>query len=141
MQRPPYHRVFTTSMAVIAALAVASTAVSTARAQADRTPGPSNQAQADKTQPDKTQDISEQKLDAAVAAIKQIASVKADYEKKLEEAPQSDRERIADEAESAIVRAVTDNGLSVKEYESIMVVAQNNPEVRQKIIRKIRPSE
>ena len=48
---------------------------------------------------------------------------------------------MADEAESAIVRAVTDNGLSVKEYELIMVVAQNNPEVRQKIIRKIRPSD
>jgi hypothetical protein len=136
MQRPPYPRVVTTSIAVIAALAVASPAVSTARAQADRTPGLSDQVPADKTP-----DISEQKLDAAVAAIKQIASVKADYEKKLEEAPQSDRERIADEAESAIVRAVTDNGLSVKEYESIMVVAQNNPEVRQKIIRKIRPSE
>ena len=136
MQRATYSRLFTTSMAVIATLAVASPAVSTARAQADRTPGLSDQAPADQAP-----DISEQKLDAAVAAIKQIASVKADYDKKLEEAPQSDRERIADEAESAIVRAVTDNGLSVKEYESIMVVAQNNPEVRQKIIRKIRPSE
>lgn len=136
MQRPTSSRVCMTSMAVIAALAVASPAVSTARAQADQTPGLSDQAAADKTP-----DISEQKLDAAVAAIKQIASVKEDYEKKLEAAPQSDRERLADEAESAIVRAVTDNGLSVKEYESIMVVAQNNPEVRQKIISKIRPSE
>lgn len=135
MQRPTYARVLKTSMAVVA-LAVTSTAVSTARAQADRTPGLSEQAPAGQTQ-----DISEQKLDAAVAAIKQIATVKADYEKKIEEAPQADRERIADEAESAIVRAVTDNGLSVKEYESIMVVAQNNPEIRQKIIRKIRPTD
>src|SRR5262245_58113179 len=133
MQFPPYSRILAASMAVAATLAVASPAVSTARAQADRTPGMSDQAPAP--------DISEQKLDAAVAAIKQIASVKADYDKKLEQAPQSDRERIADEAESAIVRAVTDSGLSVKEYESIMVVAQNNPEIRQKIMRKIRPAD
>ena len=136
MQRPTHSRAFRTSMAIIAALAVASPAVPAARAQPDRTPGLS-----DRTPAEQTPDISEQKLDAAVAAIKQIASVKADYEKKIEEAPQADRERIADEAESALVRAVTDNGLSVKEYESIMVVAQNNPDIRQKIIRKIRPSD
>ena len=134
MQRPTHCRVFNTSMAVIAALVVASPAVSTARAQADRTPGLSARAPTEQTP-----DIPEQKLDAAVAAIKQIATVKADYEQKIEAAPPSDRERIADEAESALVRAVTDNGLSVKEYESIIVVAQNNPEILQKIIRKIRP--
>ena len=136
MQRPTHARASKASMAVVAALTVASPAMSTARAQADRTPDLSEQAPADRTV-----DISEQKLDAAVAAIRQIATVKADYEKRIEEAPHADRERIADEAESAIVRAVTDNGLSVKEYESIMVVAQNNRDVRRKIIRKIRPAE
>ena len=80
MQRPTYARFFSISMAVMAAFGGVAT-VSTARAQADRTPGLSDQAPADKTP-----DISEQKLDAAVAAIKQIASVKADYEKKIEEA-------------------------------------------------------
>jgi hypothetical protein len=134
MQLPPYS-VFKISLALAAMFAIAPPAISTALA-AGQTPGLSEQEPADKTP-----DISEQKLDAAVAAIKQIASVKDDYDKKLEQAPESDHERLADEAESAIVRAVTDSGLSVREYQSIMVVAQNNSEVRQKILNKIRPAD
>ena len=37
------------------------------------------------------------------------------------------------------MKAVTDQGLSVEEYNSILVVAQNNPEVRKKIVERMRP--
>ena len=39
------------------------------------------------------------------------------------------------------MKAVTDQGLSVQEYTSILVVAQNDPEVREKIVQRIRPSD
>jgi hypothetical protein len=39
------------------------------------------------------------------------------------------------------VKAVTDQGLSVEEYTSIMVVAQNDPMVRQKILQRLKPSK
>ena len=49
-------------------------------------------------------------------------------------------ERTAFEAINALSNAVTDQGLSLKEYDSILEVAQNDPEVREKIRQRIRPS-
>ena len=92
-------------------------------------PGPSDQ----------TANIPDQKLDAAAAAIRQVARVKENYQQRIEAAAPSDKERIADEANNALVKAVTDQGLSVEEYTSILVVAQNDPQVREKIVQRIRP--
>jgi hypothetical protein len=38
-----------------------------------------------------------------------------------------------------VSKAVTDQGLSVDEYAEIMDVAQNDPQVRQKIMSRIAP--
>ncbi len=89
---------------------------------------------------DQTQNIPEQKLDATAAAIKQVASVKENYQQQIEAAAPSDMKRIAEEVNSALVKAITDQGLSVQEYNSILVVAQNDPEVREKIVQRILPS-
>ena len=78
-------------------------------------------------------------LDAAAAALERVAGVKEDYQQRIAAAPPSDKERIAQEGHSAILKAVTDQGLSVEEYTSILRVAQNNPEVRQKLLRRIDP--
>ena len=83
--------------------------------------------------------IPDQKLDAIAVALERVVSVREDYERKLKEAPRSDMERIANEAKNELVKAVTDQGLSVEEYNSILVVAQNDPEVRKKIIQRMRP--
>ena len=93
-------------------------------------PGPSDQ----------TQNIPEQKLDATAAAMKQVASVKEKYQPQIEAAAPSDMERITEEVNNALVKAVTDQGLSVQEYNSILIVAQNDPEVRKKIAQRILPS-
>ena len=45
-----------------------------------------------------------------------------------------------DEALNAMRKAVTDQGLSVDEYDSILEVAQNDPGVREKIRQRILPS-
>ena len=84
--------------------------------------------------------IPDQKLDAAAAALERVAGVKEDYQQRIAAAPPSDKERIAQEGHSAILKAVTDQGLSVEEYTSILRVAQNNPEVRQKLLRRIDPT-
>jgi uncharacterized protein DUF4168 len=83
--------------------------------------------------------LSDQKLDAIAAALERVVDVRENYERKLKEAPPSDIERIADEAKGELVKAVTDQGLSVEEYNSILVVAQNDPEVRKKIIQRMKP--
>ncbi len=84
--------------------------------------------------------ISDQKLDAAAAAIERVASLKQDYQQRIAAAAPSDKERIANEAINALAKAITDQGLSVEEYDSILEVAQNDPEVREKIRQRIRPS-
>jgi hypothetical protein len=52
-------------------------------------------------------------------------------------APASDKKRIAAEAFSAFQKAVTDQGLSLDEYISILEVAQNDPEVGDKIRQRL----
>ena len=51
-------------------------------------------------------------------------------------APASDKKRIAAEAR-AFQKAVTDQGLSVNEYILILEVAQNDPEVGDKIRQRL----
>jgi hypothetical protein len=102
------------------------------------------QAQSPAPMPDTSkqpQDIPDQKLDAAVAAMQQVASLRESYQQKLETAPPSDKERIADEANMALQKAVTDKGLSVDEYSGILAMAQIDPKVREKILQRIRPAE
>ena len=84
--------------------------------------------------------ISDQKLDAAAAAIERVASLKQDYQQRIAAAAPADKERILNEAVNALAKAVTDQGLSVEEYDSILEVAQNDPDVREKIRQRIRPS-
>ena len=85
--------------------------------------------------------IPDEKLDAEAAAIKSVASIKQNYQRRMAAAEESQKEGIASEAVDALTRAVTDQGLSVEEYTSILEVAQNDPDVRQKIIDRIRPSD
>jgi hypothetical protein len=69
-----------------------------------------------------------------------VASLKQDYQQRIAAAAPSDKERIANEAINALAKAITDQGLSVEEYDSILEVAQNDPEVREKIRQRTRPS-
>jgi len=64
--------------------------------------------------------ITDQKLDKAAAALERIASLQQDFRKQVS-------------------KAVTDQGLSIDEYAEIMDVAQNDPQVRQKIMSRIAP--
>jgi uncharacterized protein DUF4168 len=112
--------------------AILATAVPVANAQV-QSPAPSPS--------EPSQNIPDQKLDATAKALNQIADVKENYSQQIEATPsEADKQRLVDEANKALVKAVTDQGLSVEEYTSIMVMAQSDPAVRQKIIQRMRPS-
>ena len=81
--------------------------------------------------------ISDQKLTAAAAALGQVTSIRQSYERKIAEAPQPDKQRVTDEANNALKKAVTDQGLSVDEYNTILQTAQNDPTIRQKLAQRI----
>jgi len=78
------------------------------------------------------------KLDAAAAAVKKVSAVKGTFERKLAQTPAAEKERVAGEADEAIVKAVTDQGLSIDEYTTILQVAQNDPVVRDKLLQRLK---
>ena len=113
--------------------AILATAVPVANAQV-QSPAPSPA--------EPSQNIPDQKLDATAAALNKIADVKENYTQQIEATPnEADKQRLVDEANKELVKAVTDQGLSVEEYTSIMVMAQSDPAVRQKIIQRMRPNK
>lgn len=83
--------------------------------------------------------IPDQKLDAAAAAIDHITSLRQTYQDQLASATPSDRPRIASEANEALQKAVTAEGLSVNEYNSIVDAAQTDPQVREKLVQRLHP--
>jgi hypothetical protein len=84
--------------------------------------------------------VSDQKLDAAATAAQHVVQVQQSYEKRIAAANPADKERLTGEANSALTKAVTDQGLSVDEYISILQLAQNDPTIRKKFVERISPS-
>jgi hypothetical protein len=85
--------------------------------------------------------ISEQKLDAAATALQRVTILRQEYAQKLAVAPtDADKERIIAEANNALTKAVGDQGLTVEEFSSIMRMAQNDPDLRGKILQRLNPS-
>jgi hypothetical protein len=95
-------------------------------------PGPSTSAP----------DLSDQKLSAVAAAIERVASLQKDYRQRIAEAEApAEKERIVAEAHNEFTKAVTEQGLSVEEYASILDMAQDDHEIRDKLLQRIRPSD
>jgi len=82
--------------------------------------------------------ISDKKLDAAAAAVKKVSDINNTLEQKLAEAPVDQKERLEGEAGDAMEKAVTDQGLSIDEYTTILAVAQKDPIVRDKLIQRLK---
>jgi hypothetical protein len=81
--------------------------------------------------------ISDQKLDQTAAAMKNVMRIRDDYAQKLSAASPDEQKEIAGEANAALKKAVTDQGLSVEEYASIVKVAQNDPAVRERLAQRL----
>jgi hypothetical protein len=118
----------------VACLSVAWFAVAPAANAQSPAPGAPAQAQP-QAQPS---NISDQKLDATAAALEKVTDLKKNYEQKMTSAAPAEKERIANEAQGELSKAVTDQGLSVEEYNSIIQVAQNDPQIRQKILQRVK---
>jgi hypothetical protein len=81
--------------------------------------------------------LSDEKLNAAAAAIGRVTSIRQSYEPKIAAAPPANKQHMTEEANDAMKKAVADQGLSVDEYNSIIRTAQNDPSVRQKLSQRI----
>ena len=81
--------------------------------------------------------VPDEKLDAAAVAISRVSAISQQYEQRFNAAPPEDRARIADEADAALEQAVNESGLSVEEYNSIVEIAQADPEVQEKLLQRL----
>jgi hypothetical protein len=86
----------------------------------------------------KPSDVTDKKLDAAAAAVKKVSAVSDSYKKKLAQAPASEKDKILDQADKDVTKAVTDQGLSVQEYLGIMQLAENDATVRGKLMDRLK---
>ena len=126
------------SIAGICATALAAVGLLTIPAAQGQQQSPSSPSvPARPTAPVKT-DIPDSKLDATAKAVKKISSVKDSYDQKLAQAPAIERNKLADEADAAAKKAITEQGLSVEEYTTILEVAQSDATVRDKLIQRLR---
>ena len=91
-------------------------------------PGPSTSAP----------DLSDQKLSAVAAALERVASLQQDYGQRIVEAEApAEKERLVAEANNELTKAVTEQGLSVEEYTSILQRARDDSEIRLRILQYI----
>jgi hypothetical protein len=101
---------------------------------------PAANAQAQTAPPglsDHSPNLSDEKLDAAAVALGRAAGIQQDYERRIAEAAPFDKKRIVDEARDALVTAITAQGLSLEEYTSILEMALNDPELRDRIFKRL----
>lgn len=101
-----------------------------------QTPAPQAQQQAAPSMA-----ISDKKLDAAAAALQHVTTLKQSYQQKIDAAPPDQQQKLANEGNDALKKAVTDQGLSLDEYNSILQVAQNDPSVRAKLLQRLQPQK
>lgn len=125
-------RVFTVTSVAMLGL-VGSLLVGPANAQS----APPAQSQATSPSAIAPSDLSDQKIDAVATALEKVTKVDQQYSQQIAQAPSSDRQRIVEEANNVMVKAVTDQGLSVEEYSKIIEVASNDATLRQKILQRI----
>ncbi|HKY86526.1 MAG TPA: DUF4168 domain-containing protein [Pseudorhodoplanes sp.] len=90
----------------------------------------------------KSADIPEQKLDATASALQRVTDVRRTYEARLSGASAADEQkRIVSEANDAMSKAVTEHGLSLEEFDSIIRLAQSDVGVREKILQRVKPKQ
>jgi len=77
--------------------------------------------------------IPDHKLDAAAAILQRVAKLQEDFHQQME--------RVAEQAKKQAEKAITEQGLSVEEYTSILETAQKDPDVREKLLARIPPPQ
>ena len=121
---------------VLGAACISAAPAAQAQNQTPATPAPPSATTPDATKP--SANVPDRKLDAAAAAVKNVTAIRQDYQNRLAQAPKEQKTRIVDEADTAMKKAVTDQGLTVAEYTQILQIAQNDPAIRGKLLARLK---
>jgi len=116
--------------AAVAAVTLLSPLAASAQTQA--TPPPASAAA-----PAAKTAVSDQQITQAAVAMQKVMTIRQTYNQRMDQAKPEDRGRIAEEGQTAMKKAVADQGLSVDQYNSILQLAQNDPNVREKLLSRV----
>jgi hypothetical protein len=105
-------------------------ALSEAEAQNAGPPQP-----ADKSHP---RTVSDHQFDIEAAAIRAVNRAR---QQAAAAATPADTERMVGEANAAIRKAVTDQGLSVEEFKAIVAMADSDPTLRARLLARLGPTD
>ena len=96
-------------------------------------------AQSVLTPPEQTApaNIPDDKIDAVAGAVKSVSAVIDTYDQRVARAPVQEKQRLIDEADDAVTKAVAKHGLSIEEYTAIIRVAEKDPVVRDKLLKRL----
>jgi urocanate hydratase len=70
----------------------------------------------------------------AGAALHDVAKLQEKYQGKMESASPEQKQGLSAQANAEAVQAIQSHGLSVQEYSNVVRTAQNNPQVKQRLL-------
>jgi hypothetical protein len=113
--------------AAVVALAVAPAATFAAP---DQAPPPASSAEI----PDGT-------IGKVGAALHDVAKVQEKYQGPIDSAPPAQKQGLSEQANAEAVQAIQSHGISVREYSNIVRTAQNNPQIKQRLLEAAKQSQ
>ncbi|MGH6967714.1 MAG: DUF4168 domain-containing protein [Stellaceae bacterium] len=81
--------------------------------------------------------VSDQQITQAAVAMRKVMDLRQTYDQRMDQAKPEDRGRVAEEGQTAMKQAVANQGLSVERYNAILQLAQNDPNVRAKLLSRV----
>lgn len=117
-------------VAAVAAVTLLLPHAASAQTQSSPSPAPT-------TAPVAKTAVSDQQITQAAVAMQKVMSIRQTYNQRMDQAKPEDRGRIAEEGQTAMKQAVADQGLSVQQYNAILQLAQNDPDVRAKLMSRV----
>jgi len=79
--------------------------------------------------------MSDMTVNKVGAALRQVLQVKQTYSQRMQNAnTQAERQEIASQADGAAASAVTQQGLSVDQYNRVLLAARTDPALKQRVL-------
>ena len=85
--------------------------------------------------------IPDQTIGKAGAALHDVAKLQEKYQGQMDSASPEQKKGISEQANAEAVQAIQSHGLSVQEYTTVMRTAQNNPQVKQRLLDAAKQSD
>jgi hypothetical protein len=77
----------------------------------------------------------------AGAALHDVAKLQEKYQGKIESASPEQKKGLSEQANAEAVQAIQSHGISVQEYSAVVRTAQNNPQIKQRLLDAARQGD